>query len=140
MTDQIEFNRKLIEEFRATRGAPDGPFAKRPIVLLTTTGAKTGMPRTTPVMYIREGERLLVVASNAGAPSHPAWFRNLSAHPNLSVEIGAETFEARAVVLEGADRRAIWEKIVQQYPFFGDHQAKIERQIPVVELQRSLPK
>lgn len=113
MTDQLEFNRKLIEEFRATRATPDGPFAKRPIVLLTTTGAKTGQPRTTPVMYIREGERLLVVASNAGAPKHPAWFRNLAAHPSLTVEIGTETFEARAVVLEGA-----------------------ERQIPVVELQQ----
>jgi deazaflavin-dependent oxidoreductase (nitroreductase family) len=136
MTDQLEFNRKLIEEFRATRGTPDGPYAKRPIVVLTTTGAKTGQPRTTPVMYVRDGERVLVVASNAGAPSHPAWFRNLAAHPQVTVEIGAETYPAQAVVLEGADRQQLWEKITSQYPFFSEHQAKIERQIPVVELKR----
>ena len=136
MTDQKEFNRKLIEEFRATRGDPDGPYAKRPIVLLTTTGFKTGQLSTTPVMYVLEGDRLLVIASNAGAPRHPSWYLNLAAHPELTVEIGTETYTARAVVLEGIDRQQIWEKIVQQYPFFGDHQAKIERRIPVVELKR----
>ena len=134
MTDQIEFNRKLIEEFRATRGDPEGPYAKRPIVLLTTNGAKTGQPRTTPVMYVRDGERLLVIASNAGAPSHPHWYRNLTAHPALTVEIGTETYTAQAKTLEGADREALWEKITQLYPFFKDHQAKISRLIPVVEL------
>jgi len=136
MTDQLEYNRKLIEEFRATRGTPAGPFVNRPIVLLTTTGVKTGQPRTAPMMYIRDGERVLVVASNAGAVKHPAWFLNLAAHPQVTVEIGAETYPAQAVVLEGADRQQLWEKITSQFPFFSDHQAKIERQIPVVELKR----
>ena len=134
MTDQIEFNRKLIDEFRATRGDPEGLYAKRPIVLLTTIGAKSGQARTTPVMYVRDGERLLVIASNAGAPSHPHWYRNLAAHPDVTVEIGMETFSARAQTLSGADRQAQWEKIVQQFPFFKDHQAKITREIPIVEL------
>jgi deazaflavin-dependent oxidoreductase (nitroreductase family) len=138
MIDQIEFNRKLIEEFRATRGLPDTPYAQRRIVLLTTTGAKTGLRRTTPMMYIRQGERTLVVASNAGAARHPDWYHNLLGHPDVTVEIGDETYEAHAVVLEGADRQQLWESIVGQYPFFGDHQAKIERQIPVIELKRNL--
>jgi len=136
MPDQLEFNRNLIQEFRATRGDPNGPYAHRPILLLTTTGAKTGLPRTTPVMYIRDAGRLYVIASNAGAPKHPHWYRNLLAHPDLTVEIGAETYPARAVTLHGEDRRQAWEAILLQAPFFADHQAKITRQIPVVELIR----
>jgi deazaflavin-dependent oxidoreductase (nitroreductase family) len=136
MTDQLEFNRKLIEEFRATRGAPDGPYANRPIVLLTTTGAKSGQARTAPVMYVRDGERLLVIASNAGAPSHPQWYRNLIANPALTVEVGTETYPAHAKTISGAERVRLWELITSQYPFFKDHQAKISREIPVVELVR----
>ena len=83
-----------------------------------------------------DSERLLVIASNAGALKHPAWYLNLVAHPDLTVEIGTETYPARAVVLEGDDRQKMWEHIVQQYPFFGEHQAKIDRQIPVVEILR----
>ena len=134
MTNQNEFNRKLIEEFRATRGSADGPYAKRPILLLTTIGAKSAQRRTTPMMYVREGGRLLVIASNAGAVKHPDWYRNLVAHPSVTVEIGAETYAAHAQVVEGADRQGLWEKIVQQYPFFGEHQTKIDRRIPVIEL------
>ncbi len=105
MTDQNDYNRRLIEEYRAARGAPDGPFAGRPLLLLTTTGARSGRRRTTPMMYIRDGQRLLVIASNAGAPAHPDWYHNLVAHPNVTVEVGAETFDASAVVVEGAERQ-----------------------------------
>jgi deazaflavin-dependent oxidoreductase (nitroreductase family) len=136
MTNQNEFNRKLIEEFRATRGTPDGPYAKRPILLLTTIGAKSAQQRTTPMMYVREGDRLFVIASNAGAVKHPDWYRNLMAHPSVTVEMGTETFTAQAVTLEGADRQQLWEKITQQFAFFSEHQAKIERQIPIVEIKR----
>jgi deazaflavin-dependent oxidoreductase (nitroreductase family) len=87
-------------------------------------------------MYIPDGERLLVVASNAGAPTDPDWFRNLVAHPRVTVEVGAETYEATAVVLEGAEHERIWQRIVAQYPFFADHQAKAGRRIPVVALER----
>src|SRR3954471_22353315 len=134
MSDQKAYNRKLIEDFRASRS--DGPFAGRPLLLLTTTGAKSGQPRTTPMMYVPDGDRLLVIASNAGAPAHPDWYRNLLAHPQVTVEVGADTFDASAVVLEGEERQQQWDRIVASYPFFSDHQAKITRQIPVIALER----
>src|SRR5262245_30824972 len=102
MTDQSEYNRKLIEQFRAARGG--GPFEGRPLLLLTTTGARSGQRHTTPVMYVPGGDRLLVIASNAGAPAHPDWYRNLVAHPQVNVEIGTESYQATASVLEGAER------------------------------------
>src|ERR1700694_5331988 len=101
MTDQNDYNRQLIEEFRANRGKSGGPFEGRPLLLLTTTGARSGQRRTTPMMYVPDGQRLLVIASNAGAPSHPAWYYNLVAHPQVSVEVGRETFDATATVTEG---------------------------------------
>jgi deazaflavin-dependent oxidoreductase (nitroreductase family) len=134
MSDQKEYNRKLIEDFRANQGA--GPFAGRPLLLLTTTGAKSGQPRTTPMMYVPDGDRILVIASNAGAPAHPDWYRNLLAHPQVTVEVGGDTFDARAVVLEGTERQQLWDKIVASYPFFVEHQAKITREIPVIALER----
>jgi deazaflavin-dependent oxidoreductase (nitroreductase family) len=136
MTDQNDYNRQLIEEFRANRHKAGGPFEHRPLLLLTTTGAKSGERRTTPMMYIRDGERLLVIASNAGAPRHPDWYYNLVAHPRVTVEVGTETFEATAVVIEGEGRQRLWARIVESYPFFAEHQAKVARQIPVVALSR----
>jgi len=87
-------------------------------------------------MYIPDGERLLVIASNAGAPAHPDWYRNLVAHPHVIVEVGTKTFDATAVVTEGEERRRLWTRIVKLYPFFAEHQAKITRQIPVIALSR----
>ena len=136
MTDQHEYNRQLIEQFRANRGTIDGPFAGRPLLLLTTTGARSGQPRTAPMMYVPDGDRLLVIASNLGASQHPGWYHNLMAHPGVTVEVGAETFEAAAVVTEGAEYQQLWARIVEQYPFFTEHQAKTTRQIPVVALER----
>lgn len=136
MIDQKAYNRQLIEDFRATRGTSGGPLDGRAILLLTTTGAKSGQRRTTPMMYIRDGDRLIVIASNAGAPAHPDWYHNMVAHPDVTVEVGTETFDARAVVLEGAERQQIWDKLVEQYTFFIDHQAKITRQIPLIALER----
>jgi deazaflavin-dependent oxidoreductase (nitroreductase family) len=128
-----EHNRKLIEEFRA-EGAPPG----RPLLLLTTTGARTGQQHTTPMMYVREGDRLLVIASNAGAAKHPDWYRNLAADPRVHVEIGDESYPATAVVTTGAERDALWAMICERYPFFVDHQAGITRQIPVVNVVRDV--
>jgi deazaflavin-dependent oxidoreductase (nitroreductase family) len=136
MADQHEYNRKLIEDFRANRGMPGGPMEGRPLLLLTTTGAKSGQPRTTPMMYVPEGDRLLIIPSNMGAPRHPDWFHNLVAHPNVTVEVGTETYEATAIVVEGAEYQRLWDLIVGQYPFFTEHQAKTERRIPVVALER----
>ena len=137
MSNQNEYNRKLIEDFRASRGVSDDPFAGRPLLLLTTTGARSGQRRTTPLMYVADHDRLLVIASNAGAPAHPDWYRNLLAHPEATVEVGADTYDVRAVVLEGAERQQLWDTIVASYPFFTEHQAKITREIPVIALERT---
>jgi deazaflavin-dependent oxidoreductase (nitroreductase family) len=134
--DQGAYNEQLIGEFRAAREQGSGAFAARPLLLLTTTGARSGKERTTPMMYVVDGERLIVIASNAGAPRHPAWYHNLRAHPDVTVEVGAETYPATAVVLEGAERQRMWDAIVAQHPFFADHQAKVTREIPLVALER----
>lgn len=134
--DQKSRNRQLIEEFRANRGKTGALFAGRPSLLLTTTGAKSGEPRTTPMMYIPDGDRLLVIASNLGAPTHPDWYRNLLAHPRVTVELTAETFDATAALAEGEERARLWAKIAEQYPFFIEHQARTTRQIPVIVLSR----
>jgi deazaflavin-dependent oxidoreductase (nitroreductase family) len=134
--NQNDYNQRLIVEFRADRSNNGGAFKDRPLLLLTTIGARSGQHRTKPMMYVPDGERLLVIASNAGAPSHPAWYHNLVAHPQATVEVGKETYDATAIVTEGAERQRVWTRIVEQYPFFADHQAKITRQIPVIALER----
>ena len=136
MTDQNDYNRQLIEQFRANRNKAGGPFEGRRLLLLTTTGARSGELRTTPMMYIPEGDRLLVIASNAGALKHPAWYYNVVAHPHVTVEVGSETFDATAQVMEGEERQQLWSRIVELYPFFAEHQAKTSRQIPVIALSR----
>lgn len=141
MTDQQAYNRNLIEEFRASRAANPGgvPLQGRPLVLITTTGAKSGQPRTTPLMYIPDGDRLLIIASNIGAPVHPAWYHNLVAHPEVTVEVGAETFAAIARVQQGDERQRLWARIVELHSFFADHQAKTSREIPIIALERRNP-
>ena len=136
MTDQDTYNRQLIEEFRADRDKGGGAMKGRPLLLLTTTGAKSGQLRTKPMMFIPDGDRLLVIASNAGAPTHPDWYRNLVAHPEVTVEVGNETFKANAIVTEGLERQRLWSRVVELYPFFADHQAKTTRPIPVIVLRR----
>jgi deazaflavin-dependent oxidoreductase (nitroreductase family) len=130
--DVKAYNKQLIEQFRAQGGAPDG----RQLLLLTTTGAHTGRPHTTPMMFIPDGERLLVIASNAGAAKDPDWYRNLVAHPQVTVEVTGETYPASAAPLPPQERDTQWAQIVANYPFFADHQAKITRTIPVVALNR----
>jgi deazaflavin-dependent oxidoreductase (nitroreductase family) len=134
--DQKARNQQLIEEFRAQRHQAGGPFEKRPLLVLTTIGARSGLRRSTPMMYVRDGDRLMVMASNAGAPRHPDWYHNLVAHPHVTVEVGTETFEATAVVAQGEERQRLWDSLVAAYPFFAEHQARITRQIPLVLLIR----
>jgi deazaflavin-dependent oxidoreductase (nitroreductase family) len=131
--DVKAYNRKLIEEFRAAGGAPHG----RPLLLLTTIGARTGQQRTTPMMYVPDGDRLLVFASNAGAMRHPDWYVNLVADPRVTVEVTGETYPARAVVLTGEERDRLFARTAERFPFFADHQAGVTRQIPVVALVRT---
>src|SRR5215472_4068166 len=130
--DYREINRKVIEQFRAG-GEIEGMHRDR-LVLLTTIGAKTGQRRTTPMMFHRDGARILVIASNAGAPKAPAWFGNLVSQPRVTVEVGDEKYEALATVLSGGERAQKWAELKAAYPFFADHERQAGRTIPVVAL------
>ena len=132
--DIKETNKKVIEQFRAG-GEIDGMRRDR-LVLLTTVGAKSGQRRTTPMMFHRDGGRLLVIASNVGAPRHPDWYLNLVANPAVTVEVGDEIYEATAAPAAGAERERLWSMLKQGYPFFADHEASTDRIIPVVILSR----
>ena len=128
---------ELIPDFRAHGGkVTQGPFVGRDILLLTTIGAKSGRPRIAPLVYTRDGDRIVIVASKGGAPSHPAWYLNLLANPAVTVEIGSEKFQARAVVAEGAERDRLYAKHAAVNPGFRDYQARTTRVIPVVLLER----
>ncbi|MGC9544585.1 nitroreductase/quinone reductase family protein [Streptomyces sp. UG1] len=130
-----DFNQQVIEEFRANKGRVGGYFEGARLLLLTTTGARTGRPHTTPVGYLPDGgDRALVIASAAGAPTHPAWFHNLVANPQVTVESGAFTYEARAVVLEGEERDRAFARAVEADPGWAAYQEKTERVIPVIAL------
>lgn len=136
MADRSDWNRQLIEEFRANAGKVGGMWEGRPLLLLTTTGAKSGKRYTHPTMYLADGNRLLVFASKGGAPTHPDWYHNLVANPNVTVEVGPETYEATAVVLTGEERDRWYAKQSELYPQFGEYQKKTTRTIPVVALTR----
>jgi deazaflavin-dependent oxidoreductase (nitroreductase family) len=130
------FTQALIEDLRANGGAiTSGPFAGRDVLLLHTVGAKSGEPRLAPLVYSRDGDRLVIAASKSGAPEHPAWYANLVANPIVTVEAGGETFQARAIVAEGADRDRLWATHVAAHPGFAEYEGKTERVIPMVALE-----
>ena len=135
MSEMSDFNRKVIEEFRANEGKVGGPFEGAPVLLLTSTGAKSGEQRTTPVVYQPDGDRMVIFASKAGAPENPAWFHNLRANPTATVEVGPDTVEVEAVVTDGEERERLFSKQKQLMPQFADYEQKTTRQIPVVALQ-----
>jgi len=135
----LNWNEAIIREFRAKDGKAVGDFGDT-LALLTTTGARSGAKRTTPVMYHRDGERYVVVASKAGAPDHPGWYHNLKSNPVARVEVGAEagteTVEVRAHEAEGEERERIWADRVAMAPGFLEYQRKTARRIPVMILER----
>jgi deazaflavin-dependent oxidoreductase (nitroreductase family) len=134
--DIREINRRVVDQFRA--GGPIEGMQRDRLVLLTTTGRRSGESRTTPMMFHRDGDRVLVIASNVGAAAHPDWYRNLAADPHVTVEIGDETYPALARTTEGADRERVWAELKERYPFFADHEVKAApRTIPVVALTRA---
>ncbi len=134
--DARERNQRVIEEFRANGGRVGDRHEGRPILLLTTTGAKSGKPYTTPVMYLRDGERLAIFATHGGSPRHPDWYHNLVAHPIVTVELGTETFSARATVASRPERDALYARQAALYPQFAEYQERTTRVIPVVLLER----
>jgi deazaflavin-dependent oxidoreductase (nitroreductase family) len=134
MSDVNDWNRQVIEEFRANGGHVGGAFAGAPLLLLHTTGARSGAERVNPMMYQDLGGPLAVFASKAGAPSDPDWYRNLVAHPEVTVEVGAATGPYLARLASGEERERIWAKQKQDYPQFAEYETKTDRQIPVVVL------
>ncbi|MEO3805857.1 nitroreductase family deazaflavin-dependent oxidoreductase [Nonomuraea sp. B1E8] len=130
-----DFNQQVIDEFRANEGRVGGMFEGAPLLLLTTTGAKSGKQSTTPLMYLPDGDRHVVIASAGGADKHPAWYHNLRATPKATIEVGVDTFEARAVAVEGEERDRLYARMVAQAPQFAEYEAKTTRRIPVVVLE-----
>ena len=136
MTDFNDFNKQIIEEFRANEGKVGGQFAASSLLLLTTTGAKSGQSRTNPVAYTTDGDDLIIIASKGGAPTNPDWYYNLKANPAVTVELGREEFQTRAVIAEGTERDRLFTQMAEIMPGFADYQQKTDRQIPVVVLKR----
>ncbi|TQJ74907.1 nitroreductase/quinone reductase family protein [Streptomyces sp. SLBN-31] len=130
-----DFNQQVIDEFRANKGRLTGYFAKARLLLLTTTGARTGTPHTTPVGYLPDGAgRVLVIASAGGSDRHPDWYHNLLAHPQVDVDSGVFRYRARAVVLDGEKREQAWARAVEADAGWAAYQRKTDRLIPVVAL------
>jgi deazaflavin-dependent oxidoreductase (nitroreductase family) len=135
--DLNDFNKNLIEEFRANDGKVTGVFADAPLVVITTTGAKSGQPRTIPLVHTRDGDRVVIIASKGGAPTHPDWYFNIKANPEVTVELPGETFRARAVVYtEGPERDRLYRAQADLMPNFDEYAAATDRVIPVVALER----
>lgn len=122
--------------YRGSSGKLGKTFFGSPILLLTTTGRRTGQPRTWPLTYLTEGDRLIVIASNGGQPNHPAWYLNLRENPQVSVQLGDRTHAMTAETTEGDERARLWSRIVEEYPAYAEYQWKTDRQIPVVVLRQ----
>ena len=136
MADRGDWNKGVIEEFRANGGRVGGPFEGRPILLLHHKGARTGTERVNPVAYQAVGDDFAVFASKGGSPTNPDWYHNIVANPETSVEVGTETIPVVAHVAQGEERERIWSKQKANWSGFADYEQKTTRQIPVIVLQR----
>lgn len=136
MTSRQERNRTIIEEFRSNDGRVGGNFEGRPVLLLGTTGARTGQRRVNPVMYLADGGRWVIFATKGGGPKHPDWYHNLVANPVVTIEVGTETIEARAEVVAGGERDRLYAKQAGAYPQFAEYERRTTRIIPVIALSK----
>jgi deazaflavin-dependent oxidoreductase (nitroreductase family) len=130
------YNKAVVDEFRSSNGQVTGMFAGAPLVLITHTGAKSGKQRTSPVVYTRDGDNIVVIASKGGAPTHPDWYRNLVANPDVTVELPNEKFDARARTATGEERERLFRAQADLMPNFDEYQKKTSRELPVVVLER----
>jgi F420H(2)-dependent quinone reductase len=128
-----ERNEPVINEFRANGGHVNG---WAPLILLTTTGARTGQPRIIPLMYVPYGNQILAIASKGGAVKDPEWYHNILEHPDVTVEVGNEKFETRARILTGEEREKAFQRAVEVFPPYAEYQQKAPREIPVIALER----
>ncbi|QLY28241.1 nitroreductase family deazaflavin-dependent oxidoreductase [Nocardia huaxiensis] len=131
------FNENVIAEFRANNGKVGGPFEGRDnMVVITTTGAKSGRQITNPLVFLPDGDRIVLIASNGGADKHPAWYHNLRANPELTVELGTETYTGKAEFIEDPERGELYDRMVEIMPQFDDYRTGTTRRIPVVAVYR----
>jgi deazaflavin-dependent oxidoreductase (nitroreductase family) len=137
MSERLQRNQLVINEFRSAGGVVGGDFEEVPLLLLTTTGARSGQPRTMPMTYLRDGARLVVFAANGGRENHPGWYHNLLANPGAGVEVGSQTYEVTATGIEGAERERLWARQLEHTPYFAGFQERAGRRIPVVALART---
>jgi deazaflavin-dependent oxidoreductase (nitroreductase family) len=133
-TSPADFNTKVIDEFRSNAGNVGGPFADMQLLLLHHTGARSGQARVNPVAYLPDGDRYVIFASKAGAPTNPDWYHNLKAHPHVTIEVGTDTLEAVAEEATGEERERLFDAQVERAPAFDDYRRKTERTIPVIVL------
>lgn len=134
--DWHAFNAGIVEHFRANEGVGPGRWANSPLLLLNTTGARSGQTRTTPLVYTTDGDRFVVIASKGGEPTHPDWYYNLLAHPETTIEVGGETIPVHAQIASGAERRRLFNQQAAQMPFFAEYERTTPREIPVIVLTR----
>jgi len=137
MADVNDFNQQIIDEFRSSGGKVGGQFDGARLLLLHTTGAKSGTERVNPLAYRTDGDHLVVFGSKAGAPTNPDWYHNLRANPKASVEVGPDRFDVTARVAEGEERERIWRDQKEEMPGFADYERLTSRPIPVIILERS---
>jgi deazaflavin-dependent oxidoreductase (nitroreductase family) len=136
MTDVNNWNAQIIKEFRENEGKVGGQFEGAPLLLLTTTGAKSGQPRTNPLVYLGDGDRSVIFGSKGGAPTNPDWYHNIRANPSVTVEQGSENFEATATIVEGNERDRLFSTQKERFANFAEYEANTDRVIPVVVLER----
>ena len=138
-TSPTDFNAQVIDEFHANGGRVGGMFEGESLLLLHHTGARTGTSRVNPLVYSRDGDRYLIFASKAGAPHNPDWYHNLKAHPDVKIEVGADTLDVRASEATGAERERLFQAQAERSPQFAEYQSKTARAIPVMILTPSQP-
>ena len=136
MSDSNDWNKQVIEEFRANGGKVGGYFEDATLLLLHTTGAKSGLPRLNPLVCIEDGDDLVIIASKGGAPSNPDWYYNLNANPNVEVEYGTDRFKAVAMIVDEPERSQLYAKAAAEFPPYAEYAQKTTRVIPVVKLRR----